>query len=98
MIDRWQFIEIIVALVFVVAVGSAIGYGISIGQEWAEIDAKAAQLEKENEHLRIMIEDLHMIVPLMEHKIVKLETEMTPRELIWHLQEQFADCALVEVH
>ena len=98
MIDRSQFIEVIVALAFVVAVGSTIGYGINIGQEWAEIDAKAAQLEKENEHLRIMIEDLHMIVPLMERRVLQVETDYTAREIVWMLQDIFADCSLVEVH
>ena len=53
-------------------------------------------------HCRQMLSDTHQLYKsyIAEHQfpVVCLETEITAREMLWHMRETFSDLNCIEVH
>ena len=68
------------------------------GYEVAELEHAVTVLERELAHQQTMLTDAHRYYPLLERRVLQVETDYTAREVIWMMQDAFADCAKVEVY
>ena len=68
------------------------------GQKVADLEHQVAALELEVEARQVMLDDAHALYPLLERRVLQVETEYTAREIVWMLRDAFADCQNVEVH
>ena len=68
------------------------------GYEVEKLEQQVTELERQVQARQLMLNDLHRIVPIMERRVAKVDTEMTAREVIWHLQEAIGNCENVEVY
>ena len=90
--------ETIIALLITAAFAAATIQAIRHGQQVADLEHAVTVLEREVAARQLMLDDLHRIVPIMERRVVQVETDRTAREVIWHLQEAIGNCENVEVY
>ena len=90
--------ETAIALLITAMFAFATIQAIRHGQQVADLEHAVTVLERELRHSQIMLDDAKRIVPHMERRVAKVDTDMTTREVLWHLQEAFADCPNVEVY
>ena len=91
---REVMLTIIVTSIVAVTMLTAIRYG----QQVADLEHAVTVLERELRHNQTMLDDAKRIIPHLERRVAKVDTDMTTREVIWHLQEAIGDCPNVEVY
>ena len=90
--------ETIIALLITATFAAATIQAIRHGQQVADLEHAVGILEREVAARQIMLNDLHRIIPHLERRVAKVDTDLTTREVIWHLQEAIGDCPNVEVY
>ena len=90
--------ETIIALFITAAFAAATIQAVKYGQQVADLEHAVTVLERELRHNQVMLDDAKRIIPHIERRVAKIDTEMTTREVLWHLQEAIGDCPNVEVY
>ena len=90
--------ETAIALIITAMFAAATIQAIRHGQHVADLEHAVEILEREVSARQLMLDDLHRIIPHLERRIAKVDTDMTTREVLWHLQEAIGDCPNVEVY
>ena len=90
--------ETIIAIIVTVTFAATLTAAIRHGQQVADLEHAVTVLERELRHNQVMLDDMHRIVPHLERRVAKVDTDMTAREVLWHLQEAIGDCPNVEVY
>ena len=90
--------ETIIATIVTVTFAAATIQAVRHGQQVADLEHAVTVLEREVAARQLMLNDLHRIVPLLDRRVAKIDTDMTAREVIWHLQEAIENCENVEVY
>ena len=90
--------ETVIALLITAAFAAATIQAVKYGQQVTDLEHAVTVLERELRHNQVMLDDAKRIIPHIERRVAKVDTDMTAREVIWHLQEAFADCPNVEVY
>ncbi len=69
------------------------------GREVAALEDQIATLERQIQARQIMLNDAHRLIPALEHRVVKIQTDLSPREAIWTLAEALAEQGCeVQIH
>ena len=67
--------------------------------EIATLDEAITVLERELAHTQTMLDDAHRLLPHLEQRVVKVQTDLTAREVIWTLSEALAEQGCeVQIH
>ena len=90
--------EAIIALLITSIVAVTMLTAIRHGQQVADLEHAVTVLERELAHQQVMLDDAHRYYPILERRVLQVETDYTAREVIWMLQDAFADCDMVEVY
>ena len=90
--------ETIIALLITAAFAAATIQAVKYGQQVADLEHAVTVLERELRYSQIMLDDAKRIIPHLERRVAKVDTDMTTREVLWHLQEAIGDCPNVEVY
>ena len=90
--------ETIIALFITAAFAAATIQAIRYGQQVTDLEHAVTVLEREVSARQLMLNDLRKIIPHLERRVAKVDTDMTTREVLWHLQEAIGDCPNVEVY
>ena len=90
--------ETIIAIIVTATFAATLTAAIRHGQQVADLEHAVAVLERELRHNQVMLDDAHRYYPLLERRVLQIETDYTAREVIWMMQDIFADCANVEVY
>ena len=90
--------ETIIAIIVTVTFAATLIAAIRHGQQVADLEHAVTVLERELRHNQVMLDDAKRIIPHLERRVAKVDTDMTTREVLWHLQEAIGDCAMVEVY
>ena len=90
--------ETIIAILITATFAAATIHAIRHGQQVADLEHAVTVLERELAHHQTMLNDAHRYYPILERRVLQVETDYTAREVIWMLQDAFADCANVEVY
>ena len=90
--------ETIIALLITATFAATLTAAVRHGQQVADLEHAVTVLERELAHQQTMLTDAHRYYPILERRVLQVETEYTAREIVWMLQDVFADCSLVEVH
>ncbi len=86
--------ETLIALILAVAVYAAFDAGLGTYLERRELERQVAMLEREIEHLRVMVEDAHFLAENMERTVAVVETDYTAREFLWLMRDHFAEAGI----
>ena len=90
--------ETIIALLITATFAAATIHAIRHGQQVADLEHAVTVLERELAHQQTMLTDAHRYYPLLERRVLQVETDYTSREIIWMMQDIFGDCDMVEVY
>lgn len=92
--------ETAIALIITATVAALSIMAITRGHQIATMEMEVERLEREVAVRQVMLADMHAILPIMERRIVEVQTEKTARELLLTLAstlEESENCT-VEVH
>ena len=90
--------ETIIALLITATFAATLTAAIRHGQQVADLEHAVTVLERELAHQQTMLNDAHRYYPILERRVLQVETDYTAREIIWMMQDIFADCDMVEVY
>ena len=90
--------ETIIALLITATFAAATIQAIRYGQQVADLEHAVTILERELAHQQTMLTDAHRYYPILERRVLQVETDYTAREIIWMMQDIFGDCDMVEVY
>ena len=90
--------EIVITAAAIAFVGVLIAEVVTRGRAVAELEAEVTRLERMVQQKQVMLDDAHRLYGVMERRVVTIETDMTARELLWHIEEIAAKSACLEVH
>ena len=90
--------ETIIALIVTITFAATLTAAIRHGQQVADLEHAVTVLERELAHQQTMLNDAHRYYPLLDRRVVQVETDRTAREIVWMLQETIGDCVNVEVY
>ena len=90
--------ETIIAMLITATFAAATIQAVKHGQQVSDLEHAVTVLERELLHNQTMLDDAKRIIPHIERRVAKVDTEMTAREVIWHLQEAIGNCENVEVY
>ena len=82
---------ILIALVITFCVSVMAYVAEKRASEIAALEEALTILERELAHNQTMLDDAHRLIPALEHRVVKLKTDLTARETIWTLAEALAE-------
>ena len=88
----------IIVFILVVIVAGTSNVVIKQRREISELQYAISVLERELLHNQVMLDDAHRYYPLLERRVLQVETDYTAREIIWMMQDIFGDCDMVEVY
>jgi prefoldin subunit 5 len=90
--------ETIIALIVTIAIGVTILTAIHQGRAVTDLERHIAMLEREVEVRQSMLDDAHTLYQQMERRIAVVDTGMSARQMLWHIEEIAATSACIEVH
>ena len=90
--------ETIIATIVTITFAATLTAAIRHGQQVADLEHAVTVLERELAHQQTMLTDAHKYYPILERRVLQVETDYTAREIIWMMQDAFADCDMVEVY
>ena len=90
--------ETIIAIIVTSIVAVTMLAAIRHGQQVSDLEHAVTVLERELAHQQTMLNDAHRYYPILERRVLKVETDYTAREVIWMMRDAFADCDMVEVY
>ena len=90
--------ETIIALLITATFAAATIHAKRYGQQVADLEHAVTILERELAHQQTMLTDAHRYYPLLERRVLQVETDYTAREIIWMMRDIFGDCDMVEVY
>lgn len=63
----------------------------------SNLEWEISELEKQVERKQLQIDDLHRLYPMQERRVLKIQSDLSAREVIWMLQEiaENNDCVVV---
>ena len=86
--------ESLIALAITLAVALTIVSGIRIGQDWHDLNERAAHLEAQLAHHQTMLDDAHRYVDHLRRELICVDSDMTAREWLWIMADQFAEAGV----
>ena len=90
--------ETIIALLITATFAATLTAAVRRGQQVADLENAVTVLERELAHQQTMLDDAHRYYPILERRVLQVETDYTAREIIWMMQDIFGDCDMVEVY
>lgn len=90
----------ILAILFVsmVFMGILTAEVVTRGRAVAELEAEVTRLERQVVQRQVMLDDTHALYQSLEFPVYCIETEMTAREMLWHIREIAETTTCIEVH
>ena len=89
----------ICALLITLAAAVLITAAIHHGQNQADLRDQITTLERRIAHQQTMLDDAHAYYPILERRVVKVTTDLTPREVLWTMAEQLREAGVeVKLH
>jgi hypothetical protein len=90
--------ETIIAAIVTAAIGATLLTAIHRGRAVAELEAEVTRLEQQVQARQVMLDDAHRLYGVLERRVMKIDTGMSARELLWHIQEiaDNTDCVVVK--
>ena len=64
------------------------------GQKVADLERQVTALEMEVEARQVMLDDAHAYYPLLERRVIEVTTDLTPREVLWTMADQFREAGV----
>ena len=90
--------EVMLTIIVTSIVTATMLTAIRHGQQVADLEHAVTVLERELAHQQTMLDDAHRYYPILERRVLQVETDYTAREVIWMMQDIFGDCDMVEVY
>ena len=91
--------DICIALFILFCVGTLILIAERRASEIDTLNEAITILERELAHNQAMPDDAHRLLPILEQRVVKVQTDLTAREAIWTLAEALAEQGCeVQIH
>ena len=90
--------ETIIALLITATFAATLTAAVKYGQQVADLEHAVTVLERELAHQQTMLNDAHRYYPILERRVLQVETDYTAREIIWMMRDIFGDCDMVEVY